>query len=114
MEKDHPFLIHAKLGAVLAKEKYGVTDFQILSAIRYHTTGYPNMTLLESIIFSADFIEPNRKMLDCLPAIRTEIYRDLPKAVFMILQQTLVHLKHRDQPVDENSLKAIEFYKKFA
>ena len=114
MEKDHPFLIHAKLGAVLAKEKYGVTDFQILSAIRYHTTGQPNMTLLEAIIFSADFIEPNRKMLDCLPAIRTEIYRDLPKAVYMILKQTLVHLEHRDQPVDENSLKAIEFYKKFA
>lgn len=114
MEQEHPFLIHAKLGAVLAKEKYGVTDPQILSAIRYHTTGYENMTLLEAIIFSADFIEPNRKMLDCLPAIRTEIYRNLPKAVYMILQQTLVHLEHRNQPVDENSIKAIEFYKKFA
>ena len=114
MEIDHPFLIHAKLGAVLAKEKYGVTDPQILSAIRYHTTGYPNMTLLEACVFAADFIEPNRKMLDCLPEIRTVIYRDLPKAIYLILKQTLVHLEHRNQPVDENSLKAIEFYKQFA
>ena len=114
MEKEHPFLIHAKLGAVLAKEKYGVTDPQILSAIRFHTTGKPEMTTLEAIIFSADFIEPNRKMLDCLPAIRTEIYRDLPKAIHMILKQTLVHLEHRNQPVDENSLRAIEYYKQFA
>ena len=48
-EKSHPFLIHAKLGAALAREKYGVTDEQILSAITYHTTGRPEMTLLEKI-----------------------------------------------------------------
>ena len=92
IERESPYLIHAKLGAVLAKEKYGVTDPQILSAIRYHTTGYPNMTLLEACVFAADFIEPNRKMLDCLPEIRTVIYRDLPKAIYLILKQTLVHL----------------------
>ena len=114
MEQEHPFLIHAKLGAVLAKEKYGVTDPQILSAIRYHTTGKAYMTLLEAIIFSADFIEPNRKMLDCLPEIRTEIYKDLPKAVYMILKQTMIHLELREQPVDEHSLEALEYYKQFA
>jgi len=114
MEQEHPFLIHAKLGAVLAKEKYGVTDPQILSAIRYHTTGKADMTLLEAIIFSADFIEPNRKMLDCLPKIRREIYKDLPKAVYMILNQTMIHLEHRAQPVDEHSLEALEYYKQFA
>ena len=114
MEQEHPFLIHAKLGAVLAKEKYGVTDPQILSSIRYHTTGKAHMTLLEAIIFSADFIEPNRKMLDCLPEIRTEIYKDLPKAVYMILKQTMIHLELREQPVDEHSLEALEYYKQFA
>ena len=114
MEQEHPFLIHAKLGAVLAKEKYGVTDPQILSAIRYHTTGQAQMTLLEASIFSADFIEPNRKMLDCLPEIRTEIYKDLPKAVYMILKQTMIHLELREQPVDEHSLEALEYYKQFA
>ena len=114
MEKDHPFLIHAKLGAVLAKETYGVTDPQILSAIRYHTTGHAQMTLLESIVFSADFIEPNRKMLNCLPEIRSKIYRDLPGAIYMILKQTLIHLEHKSQPVEEHTTEAIEYYKQFA
>ncbi|MBR1472229.1 MAG: bis(5'-nucleosyl)-tetraphosphatase (symmetrical) YqeK [Lachnospiraceae bacterium] len=113
MEQEHPFLIHAKLGAVLAKEKYGIDDPQILSAIRWHTTGTEKMTLLESIVFSADFIEPNRRMLDCLPKIRQVIYRDLPYAVYLILQQTMVHLEHKGQPVDEHSLRALEYYRQF-
>ena len=43
MEKEFPFLIHSKLGAVLAKEKYGIEDPEILSSIRYHTTGKPEI-----------------------------------------------------------------------
>ena len=53
-------------------------------------------------------------MLDCLPEIRTEIYKDLPKAVYMILKQTMIHLERREQPVDEHSLEALEYYKQFA
>ena len=51
IEKRNPFLIHSKLGAVYAREKYGVDDEEVLSAIRCHTTGKPDMTLLEKIIF---------------------------------------------------------------
>ncbi len=114
METDYPFLIHSKLGAVLAREKYGIEDPDILSAIRYHTTGKAEMTKLEAIIFSADFIEPHRKPLQCLPVIRKTIYTDLEKAVYLILKQTLIHLEHKGQPVDENSKSAIEYYKQFA
>ena len=114
MEKKHPFLIHAKLGAVLAKEKYGVKDEEILSAIRYHTTGKPEMTTLEAIVFSADFIEPGRKPLECLPLIRKVIYTDLDRAVYLILKHTLIHLKHKRQAIDENSVAAYEYYKRFA
>ena len=46
-EQEHPFLLHAKLGAYVAKAKYDVTDENILSAITWHTTGKPEMTLLE-------------------------------------------------------------------
>ena len=114
IEKEYPYLIHAKLGAVLAKEKYGVNDPAILSAIRFHTTGCVDISLLEAIIFSADFIEPNRKMLHCLPEIRSVIYKDLNKAVYLILAQTLVHLEHKGQPVDESTKQALEWYSKFA
>ena len=56
-EQEHPFLLHAKLGAYVAKAKYDVTDENILSAITWHTTGKPEMTLLEKIVYIADYIE---------------------------------------------------------
>lgn len=53
-------ILHAPAGALLAKEKYGVTDQEVLEAIRYHTTGDEGMTLLDEIIWAADIIEPGR------------------------------------------------------
>ena len=58
-EKDH-MILHAPAGAVLARERYGVTDEEVLEAIRCHTTGAENMTLLDEIIWAADIIEPGR------------------------------------------------------
>ena len=58
-----PALIHAKLGAYLAEKDYGITDPEILDAITYHTTGRPDMSLLEKIIYIADYIEPNRRII---------------------------------------------------
>lgn len=111
MEKAHPFLIHAKLGAVLAKEKYGVTDEEIISSIRWHTTGCREMSFMEAVIFSADFIEPNRKQLPCYEEIRPLIYRDLDKAVYLILKHTIAHLENKGQPIEEHTLQAYEYYK---
>jgi len=110
MEKQHPYLIHAKLGAVLAKEKYGVTDEEILSSIRWHTTGCRNMSFMEAVIFSADFIEPNRKQLSCYEEIRPLIYKDLDKAVYLILKHTLQHLNDKGQPIEEHTKEAFEYY----
>ncbi|MBR6256138.1 MAG: bis(5'-nucleosyl)-tetraphosphatase (symmetrical) YqeK [Lachnospiraceae bacterium] len=111
MEKAHPFLIHAKLGAVLAKEKYGITDEEIISSIRWHTTGCSDMSFTEAVIFSADFIEPNRRQLPCYEEIRPLIYRDLDKAVYLILKHTIEHLKSKGQPIEEHTLQAFEYYK---
>lgn len=61
VEKYQPILLHAYLGAALAKEKYGVTDPEILDAIKWHTVGTENMTLLAKIIYLADMIEPHRE-----------------------------------------------------
>ena len=59
-ERKNPELLHAKLGACFANEIYGVTDSEILSAIIWHTTGCPDMSLLDKIVFIADYIEANR------------------------------------------------------
>ena len=63
-------LIHPFLGAEVARREYQVTDEDILNAIRYHTTGRAGMSLLEKIIFIADYIEPNREKFDGLEEAR--------------------------------------------
>lgn len=110
IEKENPFLIHAKLGAAVAREKYGITDPEILEAIKYHTTGKPNMGLLEKIIFSADYIEPNRKMILGLEEIRKTIFIDLDKAIYIILKNTIQHLINKEQIIDPASAEALKYY----
>lgn len=110
IEKNNPFLIHAKLGAAVAREKYGVTDPEILEAIKYHTTGKPGMGLLEKIIFSADYIEPGRKMILGLDEIRKVIFTDLDKAIYIILTNTIQHLINKEQTIDPASEEALKFY----
>ena len=109
-EKSHPFLIHAKLGAALAREKYGVTDEQILSAITYHTTGRPEMTLLEKIVYIADYIEPMRTKAPNLDRIRPLAFRNLDECMYEILKDTLAYLSDNPQDVDLTSLKAYNYY----
>lgn len=77
MEFKQPFLLHGKAGACLARNKFGVEDEDVLDAIRYHTTGRPAMTLLEKIVFVADYIEPNRKKADNLTELRHLAFEDL-------------------------------------
>ena len=70
IEKNSGSLLHSKAGAELAQSRYGVKDEDILNAIRYHTTGRPGMSLLEKIIFTADYIEPGRDSAPNLPVVR--------------------------------------------
>lgn len=110
-EEKNPDLIHAKLGAVLAKEKYGVKDSFILNAIRYHTTGRPGMTELEKIIYIADYIEPNRKTLPDMPKIRKTAFRNLDEAMVLILQSTLQYLTDKKASIDRLTQDTFDYYK---
>ncbi len=61
IEEHQPILLHARLGAIMAQEKYGIDDTAILDAIRLHTTGSSDMTDLSKIIYLADMVEPHRQ-----------------------------------------------------
>ena len=93
IERRNPFLLHAKVGEFLAKEKYGITNPDILNAIRFHTTGRENMSLLERIVFVADYIEPGRRQAPNLAEIRQLAFTDLDAAMLKILEDTLSYLK---------------------
>lgn len=113
-ESKNPDMLHGKLGAYYANAKYDVSDKDILNAITYHTTGRPGMSLLEKIIFVADYIEPNRKPLPGIDEIRKEAFFDIDRCVLHILKDTLDYLEQGDSQaeIDDMTRKSYEYYKK--
>lgn len=108
-----PDLLHAKVGAYIAETKYGITDKEILSAITWHTTGKEDMSALDKIIFSADYIEPNRTKQPNLDYLRSISLKDLDLLVYSILKDTMDYLqKSGNKCIDENTKKAYLYYKK--
>lgn len=111
-EKEMPALIHAKLGAYLAEHEYGIRDESILNAITYHTTGRPDMTMLEKIIYIADYIEPNRKIIPGLDEVRRLSFTDINQAVCLSAGATTRYLKNGGKSVDPMTIQTYNFYKK--
>ncbi len=111
VERQCPYLLHGKVGAAFAKEKYGVTDSAVLSAITYHTTGRPAMSLLEKIIFTADYIEPNRKPLPRIAQLREAAYSDIDLATFLVLQNMLKYLRETKAVIDTLTVDTFHYYR---
>ena len=109
--KEQKDLIHPFLGAEIAKREYLVDDEDILNAIRYHTTGRKEMSLLEKIIFLADYIEPNRTTFDGLEEARRLSYLDLDMAMRYTLEHTISYVKQRKLKLHALSLEALEYFK---
>ena len=109
-EEASPDLLHAKLGVYTSKEKYGVTDREVRQAVRYHTTGRPEMTLLEKIIYIADYIEPGRDKAPNLPTVRRLAFQDLDETMYVILKDTLEYLEHGSGTIDATTRQACRYY----
>lgn len=110
-ERKNPYLLHAKVGSFLAMKKYGVTDKDVINAILNHTTGRPGMSLLEKIIWIADYIEPGRKQAPNLPLIRKLAFEDLDQALLTALRDTLEYLHAGKMEVDNMTQRTYDFYR---
>lgn len=112
IEEKNPELLHSKVGSYLAKVKFHIEDKDILNAVYYHTTGKPDMSLLEKMIFVADYIEPNRKMIAGLDKIRLAAFQDLDSAMLQILENTLNYIKKKEHAsdIDPMTQKTYEYY----
>ncbi len=84
-------LLHGPAGSILAQTKYEIIDPEIQSAVYYHTTGRPDMHLLEKIIFLADYIEPNRNFPQ-VDVIREKARKNLDEALLAAYNSTINHL----------------------
>lgn len=103
-------LLHAKTGSHMAMEKYHIQDKEILNAIKFHTTGRPNMNLLEKIIFIADYIEPKRTQDQNLPQIRKTAFQNLNQTLVLILKNTLDYLRETSMEIDPMTEQTYHFY----
>lgn len=102
-------LLHAPCGAYLVKTEVGIEDEEVLQAIRYHTTGRPNMSLLEKIIFVADYIEPNRTIPD-VDEVRKIAKKDLDEACLVILKNTIKFLLKKEALIYPETLNTYNYF----
>lgn len=112
-EEKNPGLLHAKLGAYIAKTEYHIQDTSILDAICYHTTGRPNMTLLDKIIYIADYIEPHRCEAPNLEEVRQLAFQDIDQCLARILKDSLEYLDMREEIVDPMTEQTYNYYKEY-
>ena len=104
---EDPYLIHARLGAVIAEEEYGVTDQEILQAIRNHTLGRVGMSLMDKIIYVADKIEPSRHY-EGLDAVRELAYQNLNEAMLLVMQHSADYTLSSGRTINPSTAAVME------
>lgn len=105
LERNTLKLMHAKTGAAIAQHVFGMPE-DVVEAIRWHTTGKAGMTVLEKILYLADYIEPNRDFPG-VETLRAACYRSLDEGLQMGLQMTVDEMKERGNPIHKNTLEAL-------
>lgn len=100
-----PGIVHAPVGAVIARREFGITDNEILNAVRYHTVAREKMTLLEKIIYIADMTEPNRNF-DGVEELRQACCCDIDAAFFKTLRQSVIFNMEKGNILHPNTIYA--------
>ena len=108
VERENTKLLHAITGAEYAREQFGVSD-EIYGAIRWHTTGKPDMSMLEKIIYLADCIEPNREYPN-VDILRERCYENINDAMELALKMSLDVISERGDPIHPKTREAYEWY----
>ncbi len=111
IEKCSPALLHAPYGAILAKEVFGIHSAAVLDAVKYHTLGRPNMSLLEKIIYVADFIEPNRGYSEA-ETLRKLAFEDIDKAVLAASDMVIKFTIERRNVLHPDTVATRNYYLK--
>jgi len=104
LERKAVKLLHAKTGACIAKYMFGEPE-EVYQAIFWHTTGKADMSLLEKVIYLADYIEPTRDFED-LEKLRRLAYEDIDQALLMGMNMSIEEMEQKGRPIHRNTLAA--------
>jgi len=105
----HSELWHAPAGAYLVEKELGIKDEDIFRAIYYHTTGRPNMSLIEKIIFIADYIEPGRKFPG-VDEVRALARINLDGAILQASRNTISYLIQKNASIYPDTIHTYNYY----
>ncbi len=105
LEQSSEKLLHAKTGAAIARQRFGVSE-KVYESIKWHTTGKADMSPLEKIIYMADYIEPTRDF-EGLEELRELAYKDLDAAMVLGFEMSLDDLARYGVPPHSNTLEAL-------
>lgn len=105
VEQSAPKLWHAIAGAATLRNEYGVTDADVLNAVRYHTTARAGMSLLEKTIYLADFISEDREY-EGVDGLRTAVYESLEGGMQTALDFSVAELLEKKAPIHLDTVRA--------
>lgn len=108
--KKAPSVIHSITAYYLVQEELGINDEEILKAILHHTTGSPNMSPLEELIFVSDAVELTRTY-EGVKEIRKRVYEDFYEGMLYMIEKTLIHLKEKGWYINPKTIETYEYYK---
>jgi len=98
-------LLHGPAAVHICRKVFAIEDEEILSAVRYHTTGKENMSLLEKIIYLSDFIEPSRSFPG-VEELRGLAFKNLDKALLLAFNSSILYILSKNEYVHINTILA--------
>ena len=110
LTEEYASVFHAFAGAITAQERYSELSDEVINAICFHTTGRPQMTTLEKIIYAADYAEPGREPFPGLELIREHLFKNLDEGVRRMLQQTVDYVKMKKKKIHPLTITTLEYY----
>ncbi len=111
MQKESAALMHGPVGAQFASKYFEIEDSDVIAAVACHTTGKADMTLLDKIIYLADYIEPTREEFEGLNELRDIAYIDIDKAMLLALNMSVNHVKNKGEAIHPDTTAAINWLK---
>jgi len=110
LTQEYSSVFHAFAGAITAKRRYSELSNDVINAICFHTTGRPNMSTLEKIIYAADYAEPGREPFPGLELIRERLFNDLDDGVRHMLQQTVNYVNMKKKKIHPLTITTLDYY----
>lgn len=103
-------LLHADLGAEIMKRDYGIDDEEVYSAVKCHTMGKRNMTVLDKILYLADFIEPHRKEFEGLAKLRELCFEDLDEAMLYAINLSISFVTGKGKVLHKQTIDTRDYF----